>query len=97
MYAVDLDKYYKGKDVKAPCYYHNYLLGELFASQVRHALVQNVLLLKEGSGTGLAADKRVGEFLREKIFIVTYYSSSVGVGEGNAIEAQRYKIAPGIV
>jgi peptidyl-dipeptidase A len=40
----------------APVYYHNYLLGELFASQVAHAL-----------GT-LAGNADAGRFLRERVF-----------------------------
>jgi peptidyl-dipeptidase A len=56
--------------VMAPCYYHNYLLGEMFASQVKHALVRNVLNLPVGTETGFAGDKRVGAFFRKNIFEV---------------------------
>lgn len=42
----------------APVYYHNYLLGELMASQLTHAM-------REG-GTGADA---VGDFLRESVFV----------------------------
>ena len=29
--------------VRAPVYYHNYMMGELFASQVHHAIAREVL------------------------------------------------------
>lgn len=54
----------------APCYYHNYLLGEMFASQVKHALERNVLNLPAGTETGFAGDKRVGDFFRKNVFEV---------------------------
>lgn len=54
--------------VMAPCYYHNYLLGELFASQVRNALVRDILKPEGGSAPVIAGDPRIGKFLREKIF-----------------------------
>ena len=29
--------------VSAPCYYHNYMMGEFFASQLHHAIARDVL------------------------------------------------------
>jgi peptidyl-dipeptidase A len=52
----------------APCYYHNYMLGELLASQFDHALVQSVLKLPAGSEPGYVGDPRIGKFFREKVF-----------------------------
>ncbi|MCK5077283.1 MAG: M2 family metallopeptidase, partial [Calditrichia bacterium] len=49
----------------APCYYHNYLLGELFASQFHHTLVHQVLKSKN---TNYIQQKQVGDFIQEKIF-----------------------------
>ncbi len=46
-----------------PCYYHNYLLGELLASQLYCYLTANIT--KKQS---LVGDKAVGNFLREKVF-----------------------------
>jgi peptidyl-dipeptidase A len=65
-----------------PIYYHNYLLGEFMASQVRACLEREVLARGPESGPGVTADKggiraggatmaghpEVGRFLREKIF-----------------------------
>jgi len=52
----------------APCYYHNYLLGELLASQLHHHIVHNVLNLKSDRQLGYVDQKKVGRFLTEKVF-----------------------------
>jgi len=53
--------------VSAPVYYHNYMLGELFASQLDHAIQTRVL--RAGNGHASFVDQRtVGEFLRDKVF-----------------------------
>ena len=51
-----------------PCYYHNYLLGELLASQLHHHVTHNVLKLESDKGVGYVGQKKAGTFLREKIF-----------------------------
>jgi len=53
--------------VIAPVYYHNYALGELFAAQLRQAIAKAL------GHTGPLSemhwnDKRIGAFLREKVF-----------------------------
>jgi len=52
----------------APCYYHNYLLGELLASQITHYLVKQVLAAGEPCSESLIGQKEVGRFFKEKIF-----------------------------
>jgi peptidyl-dipeptidase A len=52
----------------APCYYHNYMLGELLASQLHHHIVGNVLNLKSDQQLGYVGQKKVGEFLTKKVF-----------------------------
>lgn len=52
----------------APVYYHSYLMGELFASQLKHHLVTRVLKLPDVHSTGLCHDRRIGEFLRQEVF-----------------------------
>jgi peptidyl-dipeptidase A len=52
----------------APCYYHNYLLGELLASQWHHYLVHKVLGLASDEGLSYVGDQRVGRYLREQVF-----------------------------
>ncbi|MBA3944276.1 MAG: M2 family metallopeptidase [Herpetosiphonaceae bacterium] len=46
----------------APVYYHNYLLGELTASQLEHYIEREVI------GNAVVANPAVGPFLREKLF-----------------------------
>jgi len=52
----------------APCYYHNYLLGELLASQLRHYIVQNILKLDTDDEVGYVARKDVGNYLKQNVF-----------------------------
>jgi peptidyl-dipeptidase A len=52
----------------APVYYHSYLMGELFAAQLKHHLVTQVLQQPDVRGTCLCNDSRVGEFLRREVF-----------------------------
>ncbi len=53
--------------VIAPAYYHNYLMGQLFASQVHEAIARQVL--EEDPARALYNGKEaVGRFLKEKIF-----------------------------
>ncbi len=51
----------------APCYYHNYLLGELLASQLHSHIVHEVLMLESDEGVSYVGRKKVGNFLREKV------------------------------
>jgi len=52
----------------APCYYHNYMLGELLASQLHHYIVHEVFHLQSDEGVSYVGDKRLGDYLREKVF-----------------------------
>ena len=52
----------------APCYYHNYMLGELLASQIHHHLAFKVLGLEAGQDVGYVGVSDIGEFLRKNVF-----------------------------
>ena len=52
----------------APCYYHNYLLGELLASQLHNHLVHNVLKLESDRDVSYVAERSVGDFLTKEVF-----------------------------
>ncbi len=52
----------------APCYYHNYLLGELLASQLHHYMVQNILDEDPDQDINYVDQKQVGQYLRKNIF-----------------------------
>lgn len=51
-----------------PCYYHNYLLGELLASQLQHYISVNLLGGDSFKSADYVGKPAVGDFLREKIF-----------------------------
>ena len=52
----------------APCYYHNYMLGELLASQLHNHLIHKVLKLESDENVGYVDQKKVGDFLARKVF-----------------------------
>jgi peptidyl-dipeptidase A len=54
--------------VSAPVYYHNYLMGELFACQVLHAICHDVLNGVDPSRASFVGNKAVGEFLNSRVF-----------------------------
>lgn len=52
----------------APVYYHNYLLGELVASQLQHTVQTSVLAGSAGTGRRYVTDPLIGQYLIERIF-----------------------------
>ncbi|MDA1161725.1 MAG: M2 family metallopeptidase [Planctomycetota bacterium] len=54
--------------VVAPVYYHNYMMGELFASQLHHAIARDVAGDADPRKVIYAGDRRVGDFLKKKVF-----------------------------
>jgi peptidyl-dipeptidase A len=52
----------------SPCYYHNYVLGELFASQLHHYIVRNILKLQSDQDVSYVNRRKAGDFLRQKVF-----------------------------
>lgn len=54
--------------VVAPVYYHNYMMGELFASQLHHALAREVYKGSSPDAVTYVGNKQVGAFLKKKVF-----------------------------
>ena len=54
--------------VSAPCYYHNYMMGELFACQVHGAMSAALKPGENPTDALLMADPRVGQWMTEKVF-----------------------------
>ncbi len=54
--------------VIAPAYYHNYMMGELFACQVHQAIARDVLKAKDPKNADYVGRKEVGEFMKERVF-----------------------------
>ena len=53
---------------RRPCYYHNYMLGELFASQVHHALIRAIMPDTNPAGAIYVGNKKAGEFMRDRVY-----------------------------
>jgi peptidyl-dipeptidase A len=54
--------------VSAPVYYHNYMMGELFASQVHHAIARDVYKGADSESVIYADNKEVGTFMKKRVF-----------------------------
>jgi peptidyl-dipeptidase A len=55
--------------VLSPAYYHNYLMGELFSSQMRHAIARDVLHGADPERAGAwVGNRAVGRFMLERVF-----------------------------
>jgi peptidyl-dipeptidase A len=52
-----------------PAYYHNYMLGELLASQLNNFICKNILDNCKSTTQSFTGEKRVGNYLKENIFI----------------------------
>jgi peptidyl-dipeptidase A len=51
----------------APCYYHNYMLGELLASQLHHHIVHKVLGLASDRNVSFVGRDAIGDYLRKHV------------------------------
>jgi len=52
----------------APCYYHNYMLGELLASQLHNHITREILKLESDEDVSYVGRRQLGDFLKEKVF-----------------------------
>ncbi|NQT81756.1 M3 family oligoendopeptidase [bacterium] len=72
----------------APCYYHNYMLGELFASQLHYYIIHRILNFETDEGVSYVGQKKVGEFLREKVFgpgAVSHWNDMIALATGERL------------
>ncbi|MCX6326717.1 MAG: M2 family metallopeptidase [Bacteroidia bacterium] len=71
-----------------PCYYHNYLLGELLASQLYNYIITNV-----SKSQSFVREKAVGDYLREKVFMPGaryYWNDMIEKATGEKLTAKYY-------
>jgi peptidyl-dipeptidase A len=54
--------------VSAPVYYHNYMMGELFASQVHHAIAREVYKAANPDDVIYVDNKKVGAYMKKRVF-----------------------------
>jgi len=52
----------------ASCYYHNYMLGELLASQWHNHIVRNILKLQSDANVSYVGDRRIGRYFCDEVF-----------------------------
>jgi peptidyl-dipeptidase A len=52
----------------APVYYHNYMLGELFAAQLRHVLAKQTGHAGKTAELRFDGRREIGDFLRQRVF-----------------------------
>lgn len=71
-----------------PCYYHNYLLGELLASQLYSYIVSDV-----SKNQSFVGEKAVGDYLRNKVFMPGaryYWNDMIEKATGEKLTAKYY-------
>jgi len=54
--------------VSAPVYYHNYQMGQLFASQVHHTIAREVYQGAEPDSVIYLGNKEVGAYMKKRVF-----------------------------
>jgi peptidyl-dipeptidase A len=77
----------------APCYYHNYLLGELLASQLYNNIVKNVLKSEDFKNQSFSNKQEVGNFLKEKVLGVGmkyFWNDMIEKATGEKLTAKYY-------
>lgn len=71
-----------------PCYYHNYLLGEMLASQWYYYIIANI-----SQNQSFVGDKTVGDYLKEKVFMPGtryYWNDMIEKSTGEKLTAKYY-------
>ncbi len=77
----------------APCYYHNYLLGEIFASQFYAYINKNIIGSKDGRQSSFFGNKDVGKFLIDKVFKTAdryYWNDMIEKATGEKLTPKYY-------
>ena len=52
----------------APVYYHNYMMGQLFAAQVHHTIAADLYANADPRTVTYVGDRKVGEFMKKNVF-----------------------------
>jgi peptidyl-dipeptidase A len=77
----------------SPCYYHNYLLGELFASQLNYYISVNICKSDNYNMQSLYNNKEAGKYLIEKVFFPGarwYWNDMIEKATGEKLTAKYY-------
>ena len=77
----------------SPCYYHNYLLGELLASQLNAYMVSNIIKSDDIKNPSYVGNTEIGKFLTEKVFKPGrkyYWNDMIEKATGEKLSAKYY-------
>ncbi len=76
-----------------PCYYHNYHLGELLASQLYYYIGNNILKTTDYKNQSFVGKPEVGKYLQEKVFMPGaryYWNDMIEKATGEKLTAKYY-------
>lgn len=76
-----------------PCYYHNYLMGELLASQLYYYIVKNVIKSEDYKNQSFTGKTEIGKFLKEKVFnpgMRYFWNDMIEKATGEKLTAKYY-------
>ena len=76
-----------------PCYYHNYLLGELLASQLYYHIVGTIIKSEDYKFQSFSGNKEIGAYLKEKVFMPGnrwYWNEMIEKATGEKLTAKYY-------
>jgi len=79
--------------VTSPVYYHNYLMGELLASQLMFYMSKNILGTDNVNDQSYANNKEIGKYLTEKVFAPGrkyYWNDMIKNATGEKLTAKYY-------
>jgi len=79
----------------SPCYYHNYLLGELLASQLYYYIGNNILKVKDVTNQSFVNKPEVGKYLIDKVFSVGdryYWNDMIEKATGEKLTAKYFTL-----
>ncbi len=77
----------------SPCYYHNYLLGELLASQLNHYITANIVKSDDFRNQSFFGNKEAGNYLTDKVFMPgasLYWNDMIENATGEKLTARYY-------
>lgn len=77
----------------SPCYYHNYHLGELFASQLYYTITSKVLKVQDNQDVSFVNKPEVGKFLIDNVFMPGakwYWNDMIEKATGEKLTAKYY-------
>lgn len=77
----------------SPCYYHNYLMGELLASQLQHYMSTEIMKTDQVNQQCFVNQKAVGSFLLEKVFrpgALYQWNEMIEKATGEKLTAKHY-------